>query len=97
MKNKATQKEQPQNKQAYDIPSQVQRSRILKELEKAGNGGRTTLQLREQLNIMRPGGRISELRENSYCINTIWTVTENAQGYKYRNARYVLKRGANHG
>jgi len=97
MKNKATQKEQPQNKPAYDMPSHVQRSRILKELESAGNEGRTTIQLREQLDIMHPGGRISELRENGYQIHTVWTVTENAQGHKHRNARYVLMRGARHG
>ena len=63
---------------------------ILKTLEEVGAKGMTTIQLREELDIMHPGGRIRELREIGHCIHTIRTTFENAQGHKHRCARYVL-------
>lgn len=96
MKNKATPKEQPQTQQPYDTPSHIQRARILAALKEAGSDGRSTIQLREQLDVLHPAGRIMELREEGLRIDTVWTVTENAQGYKHRNARYVLVREVHH-
>ena len=74
----------------YDTSSSIQRARILKYLEEAGSKGASTIELREQLDIMMPAPRIKELREDGYEILTRWTITENAQGNKHRNARYVL-------
>ena len=74
----------------HDTPSSIQRARILKHLEDAGSKGASTIELREQLDILHPAGRVNELREEGHKVNTRWTVTENAQGKKHRNARYVL-------
>jgi len=87
----------PQDKQLDNTASEFQRARILAELKKAGPEGRTTIQLREELNVLHPAGRIMELREFGCDIRTVWTVSENAFGYKHRNARYVLIGGGQNG
>ena len=74
----------------YDTPSSIQRARILQYIEEAGSKGASTIELREKLDILHPAGRVNELREEGHKINTRWAVTENAQGKKHRNARYVL-------
>lgn len=78
------------NTQTYDMPSHVQRARILAALEQAGSRGMSTIELREQENIMHPSGRIKELRELGYPIITDWTTGTNAQGNLHRCARYIL-------
>ncbi|MBK8970498.1 MAG: helix-turn-helix domain-containing protein [Hahellaceae bacterium] len=50
----------------------------------------TTIEAREQLDVMQPAPRIFELRKMGLKILTIWTTSINAQGKKHRNARYVL-------
>lgn len=56
--------------------------------------GLTTIELREDYNVMAPAPRIFELRhEFGYNIVTHWDTSENAQGHKHRNARYVLLPG----
>ena len=77
----------------YDMSSHVQQARILKALEQAGAQGMNTIELREQEDIMHPSGRIMELREQGHRIETVWTVTSNAQGNNHRCARYVLRSG----
>lgn len=79
------------NTQTYDMPSHVQRARILNALEQAGCRGMSTIELREQENIMHPSGRVKELREMGYPIITDWTTSLNAQGNPHRCARYILK------
>jgi len=82
----------PEDKQIDSTSTHSQRTRILKELIEAGSEGRTTIDLREQLNVMHPSGRVMELKEEGHDIRSVSTVTENAAGYKHRNARYVLVR-----
>ncbi len=62
------------------------------------HGSLTTLEAREKLGIMHPGGRISELRKRGHNIITHWTTETDASGQAHRVARYVLmnKRGKNH-
>ena len=68
----------------------AQRARVFEALRQAGSKGLSTIQLRDELNCMHPGGRVMELREEGHRIETVWTVTENSQGHKHRCARYVL-------
>ena len=49
------------------------------------NGSMTTLQARQDLDVMHPGARILELREQGHNIITHWTVTQG-----HRIASYVL-------
>ena len=89
-KRKATPRQESSPKKSHDMPSHIQRARILEALLKAGGKGKSTIQLREELDIMHPGGRVLELREARHRIETVWTVTGNAQGHQHRCARYVL-------
>jgi hypothetical protein len=68
----------------------VQRARILNVLIERGAKGLTTIEMREELDVMSPASRVLELRELGHQIQTVWTVSENAQGNNHRNARYVL-------
>ena len=61
--------------------------------KKATSANTSTIELREQEDIMHPSGRIMELREQGHRIETVWTVTSNAQGNNHRCARYVLRSG----
>lgn len=79
-----------QNNRSNHNSITAQRTRILEALEHAGSKGLSTIQLREELNCMHPGGRVMELREEGHRVETVWTVTKNAQGHKHRCARYVL-------
>ncbi len=88
-KKMATPKSRTKTK-TYDTFTRLQRSRILAELTKAGACGCTTIQLREIIDVLHPAGRILELRDEGHIILTRWVVSENAQGRKHRNARYVL-------
>lgn len=89
-KRKATPRQESSPKKRHDISSTIQQARILKALEQAGPQGMNTIGLRESLDVMHPSGRVMELREAGHRIETVWTVTENAQGHKHRCARYVL-------
>jgi len=93
MKKKKTaprQENSLQNNRPNNNSATAQRARVLEALEQAGSKGLSTIQLREDFDIMSPAPRILELREEGHGIATIWTVTENAQGHKHRCARYVL-------
>lgn len=96
-KRKAAPRQESSPKKRHDISSTIQQARILKALEQAGPQGMSTINLREELDIMHPGGRVMELREVGHVIETIWTETENAQGHKHRCARYVLLAGKQEG
>lgn len=76
----------------------AQRERLLKALRLAGHNGITTIQAREDLNIMMPAARTHELRHDfRYNIQTLWTKARNAQGLEHRVARYVLFPGTYQG
>ena len=51
----------------------------------------TTLEAREQLDIMHPAARCMELRKQGHPIVTEWTTEYSAGGSRHRIARYVLK------
>jgi hypothetical protein len=73
---------------------QAQRSRLLAALKIAGSTGLTTIQAREEHDIMMPAARVFELRyRQGWNIETVWTLARNAQGNKHRVARYVLLPG----
>jgi hypothetical protein len=53
--------------------------------------GLTSIQIYEQLNILRPSARISEMRwDKGLNIKTINTHDITANGHTHQNARYVL-------
>lgn len=69
----------------------AQRERLLEALRLAGNNGITTIQAREDLNIMMPAARAHELRHDyQFNIQTLWTTALNAQGNAHKCGRYVL-------
>jgi hypothetical protein len=68
----------------------AQRSRILTSLMQLKAKGLTTIEMREELDVMSPAPRVLELREEGHQIETVWTTSENAQGKTHRNARYLL-------
>jgi hypothetical protein len=56
--------------------------------------GLTTIELREQFDVLHRIARIQELRQQQGLkIETIWAVATNAQGNQHRVVRYVLKAG----
>lgn len=65
-----------------------QKIRLLEYL-RANQHGATTLELVKELDILRPGARICELREDGYQIHTHRDVVTTAHAV-HRNARYVL-------
>ncbi len=71
----------------------IAQQRTVLEALRPAPAGCTTIELREGHNIMHPAGRVKELRERGFNILTVWDYTENAQGHKHRNARYVLLAG----
>ncbi|MBK9668433.1 MAG: hypothetical protein IPO61_22280 [Gammaproteobacteria bacterium] len=56
----------------------------------------TTLNIREQVNVIHPAARVLELRERGYRIVTTWTHEPDAWGcgLPHRIARYALARQA---
>ena len=90
-KEKATPKSSP-NTQSHSTPAQ--RQRILQSLRIAANNGLTTIQLREEQDIMMPAARVHELRwRDGYNIQTIRVYDLNAQGNKHHCSRYFLLPG----
>jgi hypothetical protein len=71
-----------------DISLPAQRKRLLERLREKPI---TTIEAREQLNILMPAARVFELRKN-YGLNIIthWTQDCTSQGKPHRVARYVL-------
>ena len=50
----------------------------------------TTQDIRQELDIMHPAGRVKELRARGYDIRTVWESYPTACGKLHRMARYVL-------
>lgn len=83
-----------QSHTTHSTASSVQRQRLLVALRKVGNEGLTTIQIREQLDIMMPAARVHELRWNyGYNIQAIPDHDYNAQGNHHSCKRYVLFSG----
>lgn len=90
-KRKAAPEEQPHNTQTNDNSTASQRKRFLAALREVSSDGVTTIQSREDLDVMHPAARVMELRQREgWNIQTIWTHGINAQGNAHRQARYVL-------
>ena len=82
-------------KSLHNNSTEAQRQRLLRALTSVGGEGLTTIQLREQYDIMAPAPRIFELRWNlGHNIQTIRDKDSNAQGNIHSTARYVLLSGA---
>ena len=93
-KKKATRKSSPKKLPHNSNSSQVQRQRVIDALRKASNDGLTTIQLREDHDIMMPAPRIYELRWHyGYNIQLIWDRDSNAQGNEHSCGRYFLLPG----
>ena len=70
---------------------EAQRKRLLKALTIAPV---STIEARNQLNILAPAPRIFELRhDQGFNIITNWITTITPEGYKHRVAEYVLIAG----
>lgn len=84
----------PKNLQINNSSLAAQRNRVLEALRNAGSEGLTTIQLREDFDIMAPAPRIYELRwGEGYNIQLIWDRDENAQGHSHSCGRYILLSG----
>lgn len=69
----------------------AQKKRLIEALTKARGKGITTIQARNEINVMHPGGRIYELRhQDGFNIQTLWSVEFTPDGLSHRVARYVL-------
>jgi DNA-directed RNA polymerase alpha subunit len=65
-----------------------QQQRILTYL-KQNQHGATTLEMVKELDVLRPGARICELRQQGIEIVTHWVIEHTHLGI-HKNARYVL-------
>lgn len=95
MKNNAPGKAQNQTRNDETILSNtdaaVQRKRLLGAIEAAGASGVTTIQGKEELNILAPAARVHELRHDfDYNIKTIRTIGYTFEGHPHKVARYVM-------
>lgn len=54
----------------------------------------STVEIRDNLNILHPAGRIKELREEGCDILTLWETVEDDDGTKHRVAQYLWVRGS---
>lgn len=67
--------------------AETQANRALMGLQALGS--LTTFELRKHLDIMHPAGRIKELRNRGYQIQTFWTNTTTDSSELHSMARYV--------
>lgn len=92
-KKKGHPKAAPNSKQKHNGNSaSSQRARIVAYLQE--HGSITTIEARQQLDVMHPAGRIDELREQGCKIDTVWTNDTTEQGKQHRVARYVWRAAA---
>lgn len=69
----------------------AQRQRLLEALR---HGPVTTIQARDELNVMHPAGRVNELRDQGHTIITEMQWLVDAAGRKHKAGKYFLIRGA---
>lgn len=55
------------------------------------NGAITTLQARQLLSVMHPAGRIKDLKNKGFCIETSWVTDIDSAGATHRQGIYTLK------
>ncbi|OLU25436.1 hypothetical protein BVH03_17405 [Pseudomonas sp. PA15(2017)] len=80
-KKKADQQASPKNTHVNDTSSNAQRIRLLDHM--LTHGSVNTFQAMRQLNILRPGARIAELRAAGHMIKTHLGTLEDDQGRRH--------------
>jgi hypothetical protein len=65
----------------------AQRARLLEALSRRAV---TTLDARQELDVLHPAARVQELRQTGHRISTVWIVQLTASGAPHRVAKYVL-------
>lgn len=89
-KKKATLQGSPKNiTPLHNTSRDAQRARIVSYL--LIHGSATTLELRRECNCLHPAGRVQELRELGWHIDTVPDHDHDDQGNPHRIGRYVLK------
>ncbi|KTD18720.1 Uncharacterised protein [Legionella lansingensis] len=73
----------------YGNSASSQRARLLKFFESIPRI--STIEAREVLGILHPGGRIMELRKKGYRIDTHWVEEPDANGVLHRVGLYVYQ------
>ena len=61
---------------------------LLRHLQEVGSF--TTIQARNELGVMHPGGRVQNLRDAGYNIKLVWTKEPDPTGRLHRVGRYIL-------
>ena len=77
------------SKLPYDNSVSTQRKRLVKYFE--SNLRLSTMEARDKMGILHPGGRINELRAKGYLIETRWTNETDANGVPHRVGLYVYQ------
>lgn len=81
----------PTRAKITNTTSEAQRARLLAALIHAQGRGVTTIEARTELNIMHPGGRVMELRDEGHRIEKFTVTLFDERGRKHSGvARYVL-------
>lgn len=73
----------------YGNSASSQRARLLKFFQSTPRI--STMEAREVLGILHPGGRIMELRKKGYRIDTHWIEESDANGVNHRVGLYVYQ------
>lgn len=73
----------------YGNSASSQRARLLKFFESIPRI--STMEAREMLGILHPGGRIMELRRKGYRIDTHWIEEPDSNGVSHRVGLYVYQ------
>lgn len=89
-KNAAPKQSSTNRKQINNNSRQAQRTRILLALEQAGGAGLSTIEIRENLDVMSPAPRIMELREEGHEILTRTITDQGNTGGLHHCGCYVL-------
>tara|TARA_R110001599_G_scaffold9972_5_gene49281 strand:- start:6531 stop:6797 length:267 start_codon:yes stop_codon:yes gene_type:complete len=80
-----------------NVDTAAQRSRVIHALRENPKG-LSTIQLREEWNVMAPAPRVFELRhDHGFNIEKVYTTSTDSQGHEHRNARYILKPSSSNG
>src|SRR5580704_4030135 len=77
------------SKPLYDNSASTQKKRLVKYFE--NNPRLSTIEARDKMGILHPGGRINELRAKGYLIETHWTNETDANGVLHRVGLYVYQ------
>ncbi|KDE41364.1 hypothetical protein ADINL_0044 [Nitrincola lacisaponensis] len=69
-----------------DLSLTAQRSRLLKHFVIIGHV--STIEARDELNIMHPAGRVMELRDAGFIIPMVWEWQDDHNGRPHKIGRY---------